>query len=71
MATYIGQALPAKIVRVSATTLFRVAALELGDALAWTRIAALNNISDPWISSFVTLKIPQKAATTGGGVPIG
>lgn len=58
MTTYLGQAIPAKIVRVSNTTLYRVAADELGNALWWTRIALLNGLSDPWIGELTELKIP-------------
>lgn len=64
--TYVGQAFPAKVVRVSGTTLFHVAAQELGDATQWTRIAALNGITDPWIAGLTELKIPQPGVSTGG-----
>lgn len=67
---YIGQALPAKIIRVSGTNLFRIAATELGDATQWYRIAALNNISDPWIVAATEIKIPQ-AGVSNGGIPTG
>lgn len=57
-APLIGRALPAKIVRVSGTTLFHVAAQELGDATQWERIADLNGIVDPWLGPETELKIP-------------
>ncbi len=49
---YIGSGLPAKIVETDGiTTLFRYAARELGDALAWWQIADLNGLSDPWVGA--------------------
>lgn len=48
-----------RTVTVSATTLFQVAANELGDALQWTRIARMNGLTDPWIEGVVELKIPN------------
>jgi nucleoid-associated protein YgaU len=47
-----------KTVTVPGGTLFAVAAQELGDALQWTRIAKLNGLSDPYLPSAMTLKIP-------------
>lgn len=58
MASYVAAGVPAQIVRVSNTTLYRVAAEYLGDALYWTRIALINGLSDPWITQLVELKIP-------------
>lgn len=59
-----------RTVTVSATTLFHVAAEELGDATQWTRIARMNGLFDPWIEGIVTLKIPtfDAAANGSGGV---
>lgn len=54
-------AIPAKIVRVSGTTLFAVAAKELGNALLWETVADLNGIDDPWIDGLTELKIPARA----------
>lgn len=59
MSVLLGQTLPAKEVRVSGTTLYHVAARELGDATLWERIAALNGIVDPWIAGARTLQIPR------------
>ena len=64
------QALPAREVKVSGTTLYAVAMRELGDALQWTRIAELNGITDPWISTVTVLKIPGPG-TSNGGIPNG
>jgi hypothetical protein len=63
------QTLPAKVVRVSGTTLFHVAARELGDASQWGRIAQLNGLTDPWVVALVELKIPQalNAKVTASG----
>lgn len=55
-------AIPAKIVRVSATTLFAVAARELGNALLWETIADLNGLVDPWIDQLIELRIPARKA---------
>jgi hypothetical protein len=69
MADYIGQALPAKIIHPRVPiTLFEIAMEELGDALQWVRIAALNNLDDPWISSIIQggLKIPEPGPNQGG-----
>ena len=65
---YIGQALPAKIVRASGTNLFRIAATELGDPTQWYRIASLNGLVDPWIDGMIELKIPQKTVVSNGGI---
>jgi len=65
---YLGQAIPAKIVRVSNTTLYRVAADELGNALWWARIAQLNGLTDPWIGELTELKIPTPVSGTPDGV---
>lgn len=68
MTSFVGQAFPAKIVRVSGTTLFHVAARELGDAQEWERIAILNDLVDPFIDAEVELKIPQRTAGARGVV---
>lgn len=63
---FIAQALPAKIIRVSGTNLFRIAAIELGDATQWYRIAGLNGMTDPWITGVIELKIPGPGTSNGG-----
>lgn len=68
MTNYFGQAIPAKVVRVSNTTLYHVAADELGDAMWWPRIAQLNNLSDPWIGALTELKIPSPINGSPDGV---
>jgi hypothetical protein len=62
MASYVAAGVPAQIIRVSYTTLFRVAAEYLGDAMYWTRIALMNGLTDPWITSLIELKIPVSNA---------
>ncbi len=69
-APYIGSGLPAKVVQTDGlTTLFHYAQRELGDALAWWRIAELNGLSDPWVSGGVSLAIPQASSDNGDGIP--
>lgn len=55
---YIGSTIPAKIDRVSNTTLFQLAMIETGDPLQWVAIAELNGITDPWIVALETILIP-------------
>lgn len=49
MVGYIAATVPAKIDRVSGTTLFHVAMIEFNDALQWATLAQLNLLADPWI----------------------
>ena len=68
---YIGSGLPAKIVETDGiTTLFRYAARELGDALAWWQIAELNGLSDPWVGAGRQLLIPAKGQSVNDGLPL-
>ena len=55
-----------RVVTVSATTLFHMAAQYLGDPAQWDRIAALNAISDPWIQGLTALKLPSIQGTAHG-----
>ncbi len=55
-------------VTVASGTLFAVAGTYLNDATQWNRIAALNGISDPWLSGLTVLQIPDLDASAGGGV---
>jgi hypothetical protein len=48
--------------------LFQVAALHLGDATQWLRIAQLNGLTDPMLSGVVTLLIPPVNPSAGGGI---
>lgn len=69
---YIGSTLPAKIIRTDGvTTLFHIAAGELGDALQWWRIAQVNGLEDPWVAADLELKIPPPSTVNQGGVPSG
>ena len=54
-------------VTVTGGTLFQVAAVYLGDATQWDRIATLNDIDDPWLAGVVTLQIPDMPTVAGGG----
>ncbi|PZP48552.1 MAG: hypothetical protein DI601_00245 [Azospirillum brasilense] len=57
-------------ITVSATTLFEVAARELGDARAWHRLATLNGLTDPEIREVRELLIPDRdPSLTGDGLP--
>lgn len=64
---YVGAAVPVRTIWASGTTLYRVAADELGDATQWYRIANMNGLTDPEIYGPVELKIPN-AGTSNGGI---
>ena len=53
---------------VAGGNLFRIAAEQLGDATQWIRIAQLNGISDPMLSGIVTLRLPARDPSAGGGI---
>lgn len=61
---YVAATVPAKIVRVSHTTLFQIAMTETGDALNWVSIAQLNGLIDPWIVGQTEVLIPPVFPTT-------
>lgn len=64
MATaYIAATVPAKTVRVSNTTLFRVAMIEIGDPLKWTSVAQINGLVDPWVTVLAEIQIPPVPPT--------
>ena len=67
MVNYVAKANAARLVRVSGTTLFQVAADYLNDATQWYRIAQLNGLSDPWISDVTVLQLPSQLPTTARG----
>ena len=56
------------IIRVANTTLFHVAAQELGDATQWNRIAALNGLTDPMLLGVAELLLPPYDASATGGL---
>lgn len=66
MVNYVAKARAARMVSVSGTTLFQVAAERLGDATQWYRIAQLNGLSDPWIGPITELQLPD-ALQSGNG----
>ena len=53
---------------VAGDNLFRLAAIRLGDATQWIRIAELNGISDPYITGVMSLLIPDIDRGAGGGI---
>ncbi|HEY7579415.1 MAG TPA: hypothetical protein VH855_17615 [Acetobacteraceae bacterium] len=57
-----------KSITVAGEDLFHVAAVQLGDATQWIRIAELNRISDPMLAGVTTLLIPDTDPSAGGGV---
>lgn len=71
---FIAAALPAQIVRTSATNLFALAAQYLGDPLLWTELARQNGLVDPWIAGYAEIKIPPvvtQSTPTGIYAPTG
>lgn len=65
---FIASTIPAKIDRVSDTTLFHVAMVEFNDPLQWVAIAELNALIDPWIFARADISIPPVLPT---GTPTG
>ena len=59
-----------KVITVSGAdiSLFHVAARELGDATQWIRIAQANGLTDPMLSTVVTLTIPDVNPLLTGGL---
>lgn len=60
-----------KSVTIAGGNLFSLAAVELGDATQWNRIARLNGILDPMITGIVTLLLPPVDANAGNGGILG
>jgi len=61
----------ALVVPVAATNLFAVAAAQLGDATQWNRIAALNGMTDPWITTGQNITLPPVNVNAGNGGILG
>lgn len=57
-------------ITVVGDNLFRIAAVELGDATQWVRIAELNDLSDPIVTGMITLLIPEVDPSAGGGIAL-
>lgn len=55
-------------ITVAGGNLFQIAAEQLGDATHWIRIAQLNALSDPMLAGVVTLLIPDRDPSAGGGI---
>ena len=71
--SFIGKAVPVQTFDASATTLFHIAAVFLGDATQWTRLAAfnsdavtINDFIDPWIVAHTPIDIPGPGKSNGG-----
>ena len=60
-----------RVVTVAGGDLFRLALEQLGDATQWNRIAALNGLDDPVLEGLVTLRLPERDASAGGGIERG
>lgn len=57
-------------ITVSSTTLYEIAARELGDARAWHRIATLNGMVDPEVREVRELLVPARdPSLVGDGLP--
>lgn len=46
------------VVAIPGTTLFRIASEYLGDATQWSRIALVNNLNDPYLTTSMSLTLP-------------
>jgi len=57
-----------KTITVAGSNLFSIAAVELGDATQWIRIAELNHVTDPVLTGVTTLLIPDFDPNAGGGI---
>lgn len=57
-----------KTISVVGDNLFHIAAVQLGDATQWIRIAQLNNLSDPVLVEITNLLIPDVDLSAGGGI---
>ena len=58
----------ANMITVAGGNLYQIALIQLGDATQWVRIAALNGLSDPFLTGVVTLQIPQQDLSQTGGI---
>lgn len=58
----------ARVITVTSaqSTLFHVAAREMGNALGAVRIARASGITDPWLDGLATVTIPALGPDTGG-----
>jgi hypothetical protein len=57
-----------KTITTSSSNLFRIAAMELGDAMQWIAIARYNRIRDPMISELTTVVIPSASPQFSDGL---
>lgn len=56
-----------KTIRVAGGNLFVLAAQYLGDATQWNRIAQLNDMTDPFFTDILVLKMPPVDHDAGNG----
>jgi nucleoid-associated protein YgaU len=57
-------------ISVAGGNLFQIAAMYLGDATQWIRIAQLNGIDDPLLLGLQSISLPDVDPTAGGGIPV-
>jgi hypothetical protein len=57
-----------RTITTGGTTLFHIAAAELGDATQWIRIAQANTLQDFAIRGVATIKLPTPDPKAGGGI---
>lgn len=55
--------------RVSNTSLSRIAATELGDSMQWTRLAQINKLYSPLIYEPTDLLVPERDQNAPKGLP--
>lgn len=55
-----------QVITVNNVSLYQLAAKYYGDADEWTTIAQANGLTDPMITTVMTLTIPSSATETGG-----
>jgi nucleoid-associated protein YgaU len=58
-------------ITVPSGNLFAIAAQQYGDATQWNRIAAANNMTDPFFTGQTTLTIPPADPAGGNGGILG
>jgi hypothetical protein len=60
-----------KTIKVAGANLFQIAAIELGDATQWNRLAAANGLTDFIVVGPATLVIPPIDKSVGNGGILG
>jgi hypothetical protein len=62
----INRGINSKLINISNTTLYRVAADEYDDAPLWTYLADVNQMVDPVVTAARTLIVPNRPPNTAG-----